>query len=144
MCIRDRGEVTYFSDKKLSPSLFKRIGFLPERPNFYNFLTGEELLTYFGKLSGVYTNHELSEKIKYMISRVGLDHAKDRLIKSYSKGMNQRVGIAQALLHDPDFIVLDEPLSGLDPDGRYQLSDIISEAAQSLSLIHISEPTRPY
>ncbi len=134
----DSGEINYFNDQKISPDLFKEIGFLPERPNFYGFLTGQELLTYYGKLSNKYSASDLKTKVIETLKLVHLYESKDKLVKAYSKGMIQRVGIAQALLHDPRFIILDEPLSGLDPDGRYQLSQIILQAARNGKTIFFS------
>ncbi len=134
----DSGNITYFDKEKISPKLFKKIGFLPERPNFYNFLSGKEFLLYYGQLSNNLFGKVLNERVDRVLKKVHLYGDKDKKIKSYSKGMIQRIGIAQALVHDPKFIVLDEPLSGLDPDGRYQLSQIIKNAAREGKTIFFS------
>jgi ABC-2 type transport system ATP-binding protein len=102
----------------------KEIGFLPENAYFYDYLTGRELLDFYAKLSGVPAalRHERTEKL---LEWVDLSHAADQRIRSYSKGMAQRVGIAQALVHDPSVVFLDEPMSGLDPIGRKAIRDLI-------------------
>ena len=95
----------------------RRIGFLPENLAFYRFLTGEQLLGYFGRLNDVAPG-ELDRRIPELLERVKLTEAARRPVGSYSRGMLQRLGLAQALLHDPELLVLDEPTSGLDPLGR--------------------------
>ena len=104
----------------------RRIGFLPENPSYYEFLTGREALRFFGQLSGVVAS-ELPRRVDELLELVGLSDATDRQIRKYSKGMQQRLGIAQALVGDPSFVVLDEPMSGLDPIGRKDVRDLILE-----------------
>ena len=104
----------------------RRIGFLPENPSYYEFLTGQEALRFFGQLSGV-PAADLSRRTGELLALVGLADAADRQIRKYSKGMQQRLGIAQALVGDPSFVVLDEPMSGLDPIGRKDVRDLILE-----------------
>jgi ABC-2 type transport system ATP-binding protein len=104
----------------------RRIGFLPENPSYYEFLTGREALRFFGQLSGV-PAADLSRRTGELLELVGLSDAADRQIRKYSKGMQQRLGIAQALVGDPSFVVLDEPMSGLDPIGRKDVRDLILE-----------------
>jgi len=104
----------------------RRIGFLPENPSYYEFLTGQEALRFFGQLSGV-SAADLSRRTGELLALVGLADAADRQIRKYSKGMQQRLGIAQALVGDPSFVVLDEPMSGLDPIGRKDVRDLILE-----------------
>ena len=104
----------------------RRIGFLPENPSYYEFLTGREALRFFGQLSGVAAS-ELPRRVDELLELVGLSDATDRQIRKYSKGMQQRLGIAQALVGDPSFVVLDEPMSGLDPIGRKDVRDLILE-----------------
>src|SRR6185437_13874408 len=99
------------------PLVKAHIGFLPEQPNFYDYLTARELLDYYGQLSGV-TGKERSQRIRELLGKVGLQDASDVQLRKFSKGMLQRVGIAQAILHDPKVVFLDEPMSGLDPMGR--------------------------
>jgi len=121
------GNLEIFGENHLSKSVKKRLGYLPERPYFYNYLTGEEFLTFYGQLSGM-RGKELEMRISQLLELVGLKHARKLYLKQYSKGMLQRVGMAQALIHKPELLILDEPLSGLDPDGRRQLVSIIQNA----------------
>jgi ABC-2 type transport system ATP-binding protein len=104
----------------------RRIGFLPEHPAFYDFLTGREAARLFASLSGV-PSARLGPRVDELLELVGLTDAADRQIRKYSKGMQQRLGIAQALAGDPAFVVLDEPMSGLDPIGRKDVRDLILE-----------------
>jgi ABC-2 type transport system ATP-binding protein len=102
----------------------KEIGFLPENAYFYDYLTGRELLDFYARLSGVGAKHR-EERVSTLLEWVGLSDAADQRIRTYSKGMAQRVGIAQALVHDPSVVFLDEPMSGLDPIGRKEIRDLI-------------------
>src|SRR3990170_2253885 len=101
-----------------------RIGFLPDQPYFYDYLTSIEFLRFYGQLFGL-TGVELRARIKNLLSLVGLEDAADTQLRKFSKGMLQRIGIAQAVINQPDLIVLDEPMSGLDPIGRKEIRDII-------------------
>ena len=101
-----------------------RLGFLPEHPAFYDHLTAEELLAYFAGLFG-YTGEDRRQRVSRMLDLVGLDDARRRPLRQYSKGMVQRVGLAQALINDPELVILDEPMSGLDPLGRREVREII-------------------
>ena len=100
------------------------IGFLPEQPYFYDYLTSREFLLFYGQLFGL-AGDELRARINNLLSLVGLEDASDLQLRKFSKGMLQRIGIAQALINQPDLIVLDEPMSGLDPIGRKEIRDII-------------------
>ena len=102
----------------------RRIGYLPENPFFYDNLTAEELLTYFATLFG-YRGQERTARVARMLDEVGLGAERRFQLRKYSKGMLQRVGLAQALVNDPEVIFLDEPMSGLDPIGRREVRDII-------------------
>jgi ABC-2 type transport system ATP-binding protein len=104
----------------------RRIGYLPENPYFYDYLTGEELLHYMGELHGV-NGDRLSRRIDYLLEKVKMAHARKIQLRKYSKGMLQRVGIAQALINDPEFLILDEPMSGLDPIGQREIRELILE-----------------
>ena len=102
----------------------RKIGFLPEDFRFYEWLTAVELLELHGRLSGVPVN-KLRDRVPAMIDMVGLTPHRDKRLQNFSKGMLQRIGLAQALIHEPDLIFLDEPTSGLDPIGRRVVRDII-------------------
>ncbi len=102
----------------------RRIGFLPEHFRFYDWLTARELLRYHGKLLGM-TDAACEKQIPELLEMVGLIHHADQRLKTFSKGMLQRVGLAQALLNDPELVFLDEPTSGLDPIGRRMVRDVI-------------------
>ncbi len=104
----------------------QRIGYLPENPSFYDYLTAEELLGYFGELFG-YRGHDRRKRVSTLLDRVGLGAERRLQLRKFSKGMIQRVGIAQALLNDPEVIFLDEPMSGLDPLGRRDVRSLILE-----------------
>ena len=108
------------------PKMKAQIGFLPEQPYFYDYLTAHELLKYYGHLSGVDVK-QLSSKVDAVLARVGLKDAADTQLRKFSKGMLQRAGIAQAILHDPKVVFLDEPMSGLDPMGRREVRSLIEE-----------------
>ena len=101
-----------------------QIGFLPETPSFYEYLTGFEILSFYGKLCGL-PKDEIKTRALDLLKQVGLESAAHRQLRKYSKGMLQRIGIAQALLSDPALVILDEPMSGLDPLGRREMRDII-------------------
>lgn len=102
----------------------RRIGFLPESPYFYDYLTAEEFLGFYGRLAGL--NHAaLALRVTELLELVGLVEARTRQLRKFSKGMLQRIGLAQALIHDPELIILDEPMTGLDPIGRKQVRDLI-------------------
>jgi len=102
----------------------RHVGFLPENPYFYDFLSGRETLDFYARLCGV-PAAQRAERAATLLDWVGLSHAADARLRTYSKGMQQRVGIAQALVHDPDVVFLDEPMSGLDPIGRVEIRDLI-------------------
>jgi ABC-2 type transport system ATP-binding protein len=101
-----------------------QIGFLPESPYFYDYLTGEEFLRFYGQLFGLHGT-ALTARIEYLLQMIGLPHVKALQLRKFSKGMLQRIGIAQALINDPHLVVLDEPMSGLDPVGRKEVRDLI-------------------
>ena len=101
-----------------------QIGFLPENPYFYPYLTAREILDFYARLSGVPSSSR-AERVEELLEMVHLGHAADARLRTFSKGMLQRVGVAQALIHDPRVIFLDEPMSGLDPIGRKEIRDVI-------------------
>jgi ABC-2 type transport system ATP-binding protein len=109
----------------VAETAFRRhVGFLPENPYFYDYLTGRETLDFYAKLCGLSRERRIARG-EELLAQVGLAHAANARIRTYSKGMQQRLGIAQALVHDPDVVFLDEPMSGLDPIGRKEVRDLI-------------------
>ena len=107
-------------------TMHQRIGYLPEQPYFYDYLTAAELLDYFARFHEL-TDSDRRDRVAGMLKKVGLETAGKIQLRKYSKGMLQRVGLAQAILHDPQVVILDEPMSGLDPLGRREVRDIILE-----------------
>jgi ABC-2 type transport system ATP-binding protein len=112
-----------------SPDVMARVGFLPENPYLYPYLSPREFVSLCGRLSGL-SGRVLDERCRATIDRVGIGYAIDRMARNLSKGMLQRAALAAALVHDPDLLVLDEPMSGLDPVGRKEVRDIIVEERQ--------------
>ena len=108
------------------PQVKAQIGFLPEQPYFYDYLTARELLEYYGRLSGV-VGKDLSARVEKVLGRVGLPDVGGVQLRKFSKGMLQRVGIAQAILHEPKVVFFDEPMSGLDPMGRREVRDLMEQ-----------------
>lgn len=106
------------------PEIKRQVGFLPEQPYFYDYLSAPELLDYYGHLSGM-SRQDRQKKIPPLLERVGLGDVGSRHLRKFSKGMLQRVGIAQAIIHDPKILFLDEPMSGLDPIGRREIRELI-------------------
>lgn len=114
-------------DKDVSDTNTRRhVGYLPENPYFYDYLTAEELLWFGGKASGL-SSSSVKERTDELLNKVNLHSARKRHLRTYSKGMVQRAGLALALVHDPDVVILDEPMSGLDPIGRKMVGDLIME-----------------
>jgi ABC-2 type transport system ATP-binding protein len=108
------------------PSVKAQIGFLPEQPYFYDHLTAHELLEYYGQLSGVPAK-QLKQRVEQVLEKVGLRDVQGVQLRKFSKGMLQRVGIGQAILHDPKLVFFDEPMSGLDPMGRREVRDLMEQ-----------------
>ena len=125
------GEILIFGEKlSKNRKLLKKIGFAPEQAYYYDHLTGEEFMYFMWKLSGL-TKTELKEKVPVYLEKVGLDFASKRYIKTYSKGMKQRLGLAAAIIHEPELVFFDEPMSGLDPLGRNLVKTIMKELNQA-------------
>lgn len=120
------GRATLMGAPAGTPEAMKRVGFLPENPYVYPYLTPREFVELCGRLSGL-SGQSLRARVEEVIARVGMAYAIDRPVQALSKGMNQRVGLASALVHDPDLLILDEPMSGLDPVGRKDVRDLILE-----------------
>lgn len=121
-----RGTTRVFGEPSNSVRSRRDVGFLPENPYFYKFLTGSETVRFFGKLSGM-SGDALHARVQELLELVGLKDAAARRVGSYSKGMLQRIGLAQALVQDPGLLVLDEPTAGVDPVGSREIRDLILE-----------------
>jgi len=118
------GDVTIFGESIKNENYKNKVGYLPENHKFPNYLTGEEVLSYFGQLSGL-SNQTVKNRSDEYLKLVDMEKWKKTKIKKYSKGMMQRLGIAQALINEPDLIFLDEPTDGVDPIGRKEIRDIL-------------------
>ncbi len=139
----DKGHVTFSKDLGEDKiKVFRNIGFLPERPYFYQNLTGMEFLFFMGALSELSRAH-IQQEIKFWGPRFKIDHALKRELKTYSKGMLQRIGFLATILHGPELIILDEPLSGLDPIGRKELKDVIVEVHRKGKTVFFSSHIVP-
>jgi len=134
------GAILILGGSPSNQSVRRRIGFLPERPYFYEYLTGLEFLRFYARLSFIPFDEKL---LHAMLDRVGLHGAGSVFLKSYSKGMLQRIGLAQALMGDPELIILDEPMSGLDPLGRRHIRDVILDLKQQGKTIFFSSHILP-
>jgi len=124
------GTARLFNFDMGDPRAKTRLGFLPESPYFYDYLTSREFLEFYGHLFGLW-GAVLSRRVDELLELVGMTHAKDLQLRKFSKGMLQRVGVAQALINDPELVVLDEPMSGLDPIGRKEVRDLILRLKES-------------
>src|SRR6185295_1527401 len=122
----DRGTIRLFGQPTGSASLRRRVGYQCEIFHTYPFYTGTQALNYYGQLSGI-SKDVLARTIPVLLDRMGLGAAANRKASGYSKGMTQRLGLAQALIHEPELLILDEPTSGLDPEGRRLVLEIIRD-----------------
>lgn len=122
----DSGQATIMNRDVGDKNVRSFVGYLPENPYFYDYLTAEELLWFGGTSSGM-PKHEILERSNLLLNKVQLREARKRPLRTYSKGMVQRAGLALALIHNPAVVILDEPMSGLDPIGRKMVGDIILE-----------------
>jgi len=121
-----QGSADLFGIPVSDPAARKRVGYLPENPAFYDFLTATEYLSFVGTAFGM-TSHSIEKESERLLGLLELRDAANRPMRGYSKGMIQRLGLAQTMLHDPDLYILDEPMSGLDPLGRSLVKDIIKD-----------------
>lgn len=126
------GEILVCGESVEHRSARTHIGYLPENPRFQRFLTAHEILSYYGKLLGL-TGTKLKERIEFLLELVNLKHATHERVQGYSKGMTQRLAIAQSLLNNPALLIFDEPMSGLDPLGRLEMRNLINT-------IHLENP----
>ena len=132
------GDVKVFGQEPFgNPDVFKHIGYCPEIDNFYEYMSGREFVRYMARLSG-FSPSEAKTKTNEMIHMVGMSDRADRKIKGYSKGMRQRIKLAQAMVHNPDIILLDEPLNGLDPVGRHEFLGVLGHLAEIGKTILVS------
>ncbi|MDH4270859.1 MAG: ABC transporter ATP-binding protein [Candidatus Aminicenantes bacterium] len=125
----DRGKIEIFGHPHLSMKGREQLGYLPENPYFYDYLTGAEFLDFYARLFGL-KKRDKEDKIAGLLRLVGMEKACDLQLRKFSRGMLQRIGLAQALINDPTLLFLDEPLGGLDPLGRKELRDIIVRLKQ--------------
>jgi len=133
----DTGKIHICGQSHREPLARKRLGFLPEHPYYYDNLTARELLNFLGKAADMPTSL-IRSRGDALLERLQLADAADKLLRTYSKGMQQRAGFAAALLHDPDLLILDEPLSGLDPIGRHMIINLLMELKQAGKTIFFS------
>jgi ABC-2 type transport system ATP-binding protein len=136
------GTATIFGKPITSPSARVAVGYLPENPSFQDFLRPLEVMRYLGRLSGL-SGPALDRRALELLEQVGLGNALDLTTRKFSKGMVQRLGLAQALLHDPPLLILDEPMSGLDPIGRKEVRDVIQGLARQGKTIFFSTHILP-
>lgn len=135
---KSSGDIYFFEDKLISAQIRSQIGFLPERPYFYDFLTGKEFLLLHWTIQGRIKGKEFESRCDEVLKLVDLSRGKNIRLSQYSKGMLQRIGIAQSILHKPSFLIWDEPMSGLDPDGRFLVKQIMKTMNQQGATIFFS------
>lgn len=121
---RTKGEISIFGKEITNESYKMKIGYLPENHKFPNYLSGEEVMSFYGKMSGL-NNTEVRKKTDEFLKLVDMEKWRKTKIKKYSKGMLQRLGLAQAMINDPELIFLDEPTDGVDPIGRKEIRDVL-------------------
>lgn len=120
------GDCEIFGQPSMRVSARKSVGFLPEAPYFYRYLTGRELVRYYARICMI-DRSEIDDSVDDVIELVGMTEAANRRVGTYSKGMFQRIGLAQSLVHDPDLVILDEPTAGVDPLGSAAIAEIVRE-----------------
>jgi len=133
----DKGNIEIFGQSNLSAQAREKIGFLPENPYFYDYLTATEFLSFYGDLTRV-KKEDKQAQIEALLKLVGLEHAPGLQLRKFSRGMLQRIGLAQALINNPSLIFLDEPLGGLDPLGRKEIRDVIIRLKEEGNTVFLS------
>ncbi len=136
------GEARILGEPVQSVAVRKSIGYLPENPYFYDYLTAEEFLTYAGRLFGI-RQPELGRRVAELLDRVGLLDSCKLQLRKFSKGMVQRIGVAQAIINQPEVVFLDEPMSGLDPLGRWEVRQVIASLKTSGVTVFFSSHILP-
>ncbi|WDL98398.1 ABC transporter ATP-binding protein [Alicyclobacillus sp. ALC3] len=128
-----RGDI-YFAGQ-LATDMRQHLGYLPQNPGFHEWMSGSEFLVYVGRLAGL-SQRAAKDKSTELLSRLGLETAAKRPIRGYSGGMRQRLGICQALVHDPQLLILDEPVSALDPVGRRQILELMEDLRTQTTILY--------
>jgi len=131
------GEAYVLGQPAGDPKNHYKISYLPENPYFYDYMTGREILTFYAKLFGI-AEPERSKRVNELLDRVGLSRAADQPLRTYSKGMLQRIGLAQCLINDPELLILDEPTAGLDPIAHIDIRDMILDLRNQGKTLFIS------
>jgi ABC-2 type transport system ATP-binding protein len=131
------GEAYVLGQPAGDPKNHYKISYLPENPYFYDYMTGREILTFYAKLFGI-AEPERSKRVNELLDRVGLSRAADQPLRTYSKGMQQRIGLAQCLINDPELLILDEPTAGLDPIAHIDIRDMILDLRNQGKTLFIS------
>ena len=142
LILPDAGVITILGHDDLSRDARKKIGFMPENTYLYKYLTGREFLRFNGEFFDIPAD-VLEAKIEKLLIKVGLHEAGDKLLAKYSKGMLQRIGLAQAIINDPEIVFLDEPMSGLDPIGRRMVKDLIIDLKKSGTTVFFNTHVLP-
>ena len=130
----DEGEIRVMGELPGEILVKRKLSYLPENPSFYESLNAEEILNFIGRLRG-FSGKDLNKKVREILDKVGLYAHRKKLLRKYSRGMLQRLGLAQAFIGNPELVILDEPLNGLDPLGRKMARDLIIEANKDGSTI---------
>lgn len=132
-----KGKIRILGHENFTPSALRQVGYMPEQPSFYGYLTGREFLRFIGRIFGI-SKTDREKRISELLIQVGLKGKEDLLIRKYSRGMMQRLGLAQSLINDPALLILDEPMASLDPIGRKEFRDLILDLKERKKSIFFS------